>query len=282
MAELDNVAFTGCLPGGEPVDLTDVLDKLCRLVDLLIATDPDMDGILNIEGEVEVSLAGQCLTVTNCDGETLSVELTAENIDDLSSSVSTSLADTCLQFKQCAGEVFEVTITPGDDPLPVEQDCTISIIPVVGCLDGECVEGLQAVEFTKSTGAMVVLSNDLPAGATVGACPDIITICAPVPCCDKRKVAPVGTSLLTDILGLGTGDTISSVTVSMIQAVDKNTPAEVTDCDGDPSPIYCGQAFSFEGGCADYTKPIESITTAAGDVVIVEARVCPAREATSL
>ena len=262
-------------------ELQEMIDKLCQLVELLIASDPDGDGILNIEGMVEVSLEGQCLTITNCEGDALTVELSAETIAELTSSLTTSLAETCLQFKQCDGEVFNVAIAPGEEPIPVEIDCVILGAPITGCLDGVCVEGVQVVEHIKSTGVTTVLGNTLPAGASPEPCPEVIVVTLPTSCCDKRIILDGdATHDINALLGVGPGVTVPSFSLTVQTLANKASGVTLVDCDGNKSDAFCGENISYSGGCADQNSLISLVATSAGDRVILEARVCPPLEAT--
>ena len=252
---------------GEVQDQTEdelqvLIDKLCelgvtleQLVSLVVASDPDGDGIINIEGMVDVNLEGQCLTVANCEGTSLSVELTPANISAIAEALQ---------------------------PLQIEQDCTIGFLPIKGCLDGECVHGIQTVQHTKSTGVTEVLGNSLPAGASDEPCPCVIEVALIKPCCDIRKTLTDGEFDIAAELGLGPGYTIPSFTLNLFQTAVKDGTADVVDCAGNPSVLHCGQQISYSGGGGDQHDPIQSITLGPGDLATLEARVCPPSEFTDV
>jgi len=87
---------------------TEVVAKLTQLIDLIAATDPDNDGILNIDvGLIEVGLAEQCLKVSNCDGDTLSVALSPAALTALGD----ELAAETLTVQLGDGEIVDVDLT---------------------------------------------------------------------------------------------------------------------------------------------------------------------------
>ena len=83
--------------GGGSIDTSDIVARLNQLIELLLASDPEGDGIINVDAVL--SLDGQCLKVDNCDGTELSVELTAENIAALAEAniVPVKLREQCFQ-----------------------------------------------------------------------------------------------------------------------------------------------------------------------------------------
>ena len=217
---LDGVAFAGCAPGsGAPqveVDLTETVAKLCDLVDILIGTDPDGDGILNVE--IDGDLAVDCFVV------------------------------------------------------PEQYDA---------CLDGCCISATRYLKISKS-GAFPteVIHDTLPEGATVGPCPNIVEVSLPVSCCDCRVVLDTAdTHDIPTLLELGPGFTVSDFTLTVQNVGDEGAPPVVVDCKGNESTLCCSESITLTGGCADETSTFQSVATSAGDVITIEARVCPPSEA---
>lgn len=274
------------------------------------------DGTLDIE-----LVLPDCLKITNCDGETLEVALSAESIAALVSALEAAtlsvgltteninelveaLAGACLSFKQCEGEVFDVAVNWGDMP-PVEiagpvdvniigseLDLTVDIDelksqvvgqPLYGCLDGEPVSGMRFWLVHTDGSPAQDLGNTLPDGASDEPCPCIVEVVPPVACCDIRMILEGdATHDIPTLLGLGTGYTVPTFQLTIQKTAVKDQEVPVVDCDGNPSTALCGESIKYYGGEADQHSVLTSVTTVEGDRVILEARVCPPLEATDV